>query len=363
VTNADLVSKCEELKHRLATDEYKHLIDVILGGIGRFIQKISRNPTPVPFWYSAIILALSILATSFLTSILLNEFYQIRLDRLPSEITLVTLTLVGTIILKIHLDATFDIWRNKLIDAVETSQDLADIQRWFATVCNVRKQLFLSLPLGLLFGIYAIVFVSIVRGGFFGVGPTILDIVVSIQVFLGLYYVFLFANLSIRLRRYHFRLFTIDPRRSETIQQLSGLLFNYVYGIAFFVATITLVLSIFAVMTLFNIVLLFILGWAPIIIAFILNQYSLSRIIIRSKWQMLNKVQKRIEALHSEQDIVEKDVIEATTRLLDFQDRIWASRNSVLDINSVLGFINSLLLPLFTFLLGNLDTIVGFLFK
>ena len=74
---------------------------------------------------------------------------------------------------------------------------------------------------------------------------------------------------------------------------------------------------------------------------------------------MLDKVQKRIVALHSERDLAEAGVLESINRLLDFQDRIWASRNSVLDIGLMLGFINSLLLPLITFILANLDFIFG----
>lgn len=362
MTNANLESERKKLKGQLASGEYKPLIDVMLDGIGYVIQKISRSSKPVPFWYSAAAIALGLLAISFLTSSLLNEFYEIRLERIPSEIALVLLTFVGIIILKVNLSATFEVWRNQLIDALERSEDLADIQRWFDSVCDIRKQLLLGLSSGLPFGIYVVMFVSRVRGGFIGVGPTILDIAVSVLVFLGLYYVVLFINLLIRLRRFHFKLFTIDPGRSEIMQQLARMFFNFMYGIAFFVAAVTFVLGFFAVMTTANIVLLLILGWAPIVLAFIITQYTLSRVIIRSKWKMLNIVQKKIVTLHAERDIVEEDVIEATNRLLDFQDRIWASRSSVLDLGSTLGFINSLLLPLITFLLANLDVVIEILF-
>lgn len=126
-------------------------------------------------------------------------------------------------------------------------------------------------------------------------------------------------------------------------------------------AAVTFVFGFFAVMTPTNVVLLLILGWAPIVLTFIVTQYTLSRIINRSKWKVLEKVQKRIVTLHSERDIAEPGVLETTNRLLDFQDRIWASRNSVLNVGSTLGFINSLLLPLIAFVLANFEFFVGIL--
>lgn len=361
MTNADLASERQKLKRQLANGEYKPLIDVVLDGIGYFIQRIGRGSRPAPAWFSAALMALALLAIDFWASILLNERYPVRLERIPSEIALVLLTFAGITILKALLSATFSSWRHGLIDALERSEDLADIQHWFESVCDIRRQLSFGVPTGLAFGIYAVMFVSRVRGGFIGLGPAILDIALSVLVFLGLYYVVLFVNLPFRVRRYHFKLFTIDPRRSRTIQQLSRMFFHYVYGTALLMAAVTFVFGFFAVMTPTNVVLLLILGWAPIVLTFIVTQYTLSRIINRSKWKVLEKVQKRIVTLHSERDIAEPGVLETTNRLLDFQDRIWASRNSVLNVGSTLGFINSLLLPLIAFALANFEFFVGIL--
>lgn len=363
MTNGDLESERQRLKGKLANGEYRPSLDIVLDGIGCLVQKVSGGSKPAPFWYGAAVIALGLLAISFWTSILFGEFYRVRLERIPSEIALGLLTFTGISVLKALLSATFSSWRNELIDALERCEDLADIQLWFESVCDIKKQLLIGLLIGLPFGIYAVIFVSKVRGGFIGVGPAILDIALSVLVFLGLYYVVLFINLPVRVRRYHFGLFIVDPRRSRTIQQLSRMFFNYVYGTAFVVAAVTFVLRFFAVMTPTNIAILLILGWAPIVFIFIVTQNSLSRIVSRSKWEISDKVQKRIETLYSDQKITEKYVLAEINRLLDFQDRIWASRSSVLDLGSMLAFINSLLLPLITFVIANLDFFLVTLFK
>ena len=50
--------------------------------------------------------------------------------------------------------------------------------------------------------------------------------------------------------------------------------------------------------------------------------------------------------------------MEAMNRLMDYHDRVRATRNSALDLRTSLSFLNSLLLPLIAFILANLDSLV-----
>ena len=50
--------------------------------------------------------------------------------------------------------------------------------------------------------------------------------------------------------------------------------------------------------------------------------------------------------------------MEAINRLMDYHDRIKATRNSALDLRAGLNFLNSLLLPLLAFLLANLKEVL-----
>jgi hypothetical protein len=73
---------------------------------------------------------------------------------------------------------------------------------------------------------------------------------------------------------------------------------------------------------------------------------ALARIIGKTKRRTLNDVQARIDYLTVTSNIAEKDTMEAITRLMDYHDRIKATRNSALGIGVILQFLQSLLLPL-----------------
>src|SRR5258705_13561946 len=94
---------------------------------------------------------------------------------------------------------------------------------------------------------------------------------------------------------------------------------------------------------------------------FILNQTSLSSIIRRAKWKTLNEIQAKVEKLQEMENFADKETMDAIKRLMDYHDRVKATRNSALDFNTVLSFINSLLLPLLAILLGNLDRLMALL--
>jgi len=42
----------------------------------------------------------------------------------------------------------------QLVDAIESAADLADLQRWLAVFCDVKKSLFFCLSFGVLVGFY-----------------------------------------------------------------------------------------------------------------------------------------------------------------------------------------------------------------
>jgi hypothetical protein len=92
---------------------------------------------------------------------------------------------------------------------------------------------------------------------------------------------------------------------------------------------------------------------------FITNQNSLSKIIRRAKWKALNEIQAKVEKLQVVENFENKETMDAINRLMDYHDRVNATRNSALDFRTYLNFINSLLLPLLAFILGNLDLVLN----
>jgi hypothetical protein len=105
-------------------------------------------------------------------------------------------------------------------------------------------------------------------------------------------------------------------------------------------------------------ILLVLSYWLALIAIFTLNQTSLSSIIRRAKWKMLNEIQSKVENLQAAENFEEKETMEAINRLMDYHDRVKATRDSALDFRTYLSFFNSLLLPLLAFILGNLDLVL-----
>jgi hypothetical protein len=357
-----LREKREELNHQLAIGEYKTLTDMFLDGAGRLIQKLTRTPEPPSFWYSAAVIALVALSISLLTSILLGEFYLFRDGggaNILMQVWLVGIGLAAMIALKICTGILFRSLRDDLLNAIVSAVDLADLQRWLAAHRSVGKPLYFSLVLGVLLAFYTLVSFAAIPGVFLGFGPTILAVIFFPQAAMFFYYyVFLFVAFPVRLSRYQFKLYMANPSSSEVINRLSEVLSYFVYITAALVAIGTLVFVFFGVVTLPNIVLLVLGGWGPLVALFLANQYALAKIITRAKWEKLNELQAKIEKLETEENIADKQTMEAVNRLMDYYDRIKATPNSALDLRTGLNFLNSLLLPLFAFVLTNLDKVL-----
>jgi hypothetical protein len=353
-----LVEKREELKRQLAAGAYRTLVDVMLDGTGRLIQKLTRTPEPLPFWYSVVVIALVTLLISFLTSVLLGEFYPLRREMILFEVSIVGIVLAIVVAGKMYFGILFTTLRDRLLDAIESVTDLADLQRWLAAAFDVKKPLFFGLAFGILLGFYSPILFATTRGGFLGFGPTILAVITDFQIGVLVYYGFPFLTLLARLSRYQFKLYAADPSSSEVIDHLSDMLSNSVYIAAIFTAIVTLVITLFGMLTLATTIILVLAGWGPLIAIFVINQVALAKIITKAKWKKLNEIQAKIETLEAQVEIPSEKTLAHLTRLMDYHDRIKATRNSALDLRAGLNFLNSLLLPLLAFVLANLKEVL-----
>ena len=77
---------------------------------------------------------------------------------------------------------------------------------------------------------------------------------------------------------------------------------------------------------------------------------------------MLNEVQAKVEELYKERKIPDEGLLDRLGKLMDYHDRIRDTPNSALNFRAGLNFLNSLLLPVFAFLLANLREVIS-LFK
>ncbi len=89
INDTELTQKRHELKRQLDTGEYKTLVDVILDGTSRLIQKLTRGSEPRSFLYSGLAIALITLLISFLISLLIGETDPIRWEMAALELSIV----------------------------------------------------------------------------------------------------------------------------------------------------------------------------------------------------------------------------------------------------------------------------------
>lgn len=364
-TDKALIEKREELKRRLAAGEYKTLVDVFLEWFDRLIRKITRQSKPLPIWLVIIVLTL----------VYYLSIYAISIIEGTADILL---TLVGTagpaflfvlfvvpvffitslIVINQYIHKLFKVWHDTILDAIESVSNLDEFENWLQKTCNWKLHLLVTIGGGLLGGFYMTSLTSNLTGEFMGYWYELGSIFLFFYFYALVYLVLLVVILSANLRQYQLNLFAADPSSSEIIALLSGAFSSMVYFFSVIAAFTTLASAFVGLLLPLGIVLVFVL-WLPIIALFILNQTGLSNIIRRTKWRTLNEIQDKVEKLQISKNFGNQETMDAIKRLMDYHDRVKATRDSALDFRAYLNFFNSLLLPLLAFILGNLDLVMN----
>lgn len=371
-TDAALIEKREELKHRLAAGEYKTLVDVLLAGTDRLLRKITRRSRLFPIWFIAVILMFVVVvigvAMLYLTGDLdaprkITETLGIDYEYgvLAMLISPGIMNIIGLVLINQYISRIFILWRDDVLDATESLVSLDQFEDWLEKVCNRQLHLLITIVSGLLGSLYLIAKISTIVGGFVGYGIAFISFFLTTVGLIFFYLFFMVILLSARLRSYDLKLFAADPASSELLYRLAGVLSLFVYFVALYAAYLTLGTASVGLFPSLGILPLLFL-WLPIIAMFILNQNSLYSIIRRAKWKTLNEIQAKVEKLQGTEHYSDKETMDALNRLMDYHDRVKGTRNSAIDLSTTLNFINSLLLPLLAFILGNLSLVLS-LFK
>jgi hypothetical protein len=367
-TDPALIEKREELKRRLAAGEYKTLVDVFLIWTDQLVRKLTRLSQPLPIWIVAIILilfvnligfAVNTIAGDWTNTIKYFELLGLKIElgilwKLWDSILAVTVLLV----INGFIGRIFALWRSEVLDATESIVSLKKFEDWLEGICNRRLHFILAIVGGLFANFISGSIVSSVnvQYAFIGIGFALMQILNYIINFSSFYLFFMFIILAVGLRQYDIKLFAADPSSSELLSRLSGVLSLIVYMVAVFAAISVPVSTLIGLTTADTLVLLFL--WVPIAAMFILNQSSLSSIVRRVKWKTLNEIQVKVERLRASRSFGSPKTMDTINKLMNYHDRVKATRDSALDFRTYLSFINSLLLPLLAFILGNLDLVL-----
>jgi hypothetical protein len=365
-TDTALIEKRTELKRRLAAGEYKTLVDVFLGWFERVLRKLTRRTKPLPLWVvtfvlcvlvSSIIYPVIYIAGDWATMLKISESLNLEYGiGMLFAISTLILSIIVIIVINQYIGGLLALWRDTILDKTESMLSLNDFEAWLKTTYNWRLQFFITVIMLILFGPYFLA-TNTLFGTNIGYGIICAMIVQNMFVNIILYQLLMLILLSTRLRRYDLKLFSADPGSTELTSRLSGELGFFIYFVAIFAAILTLVVSQIGVLYSFGFYLV-LFFWLPITALFILNQTSLSSIIRHAKWKTLNEIQAMVEKLQEGNNYSDKETMDAINRLMNYHNQVKATRNSAVDLGTALNFINSLLLPLIAFILGNLDLVM-----
>jgi hypothetical protein len=363
----EVTRKRQEIKAEIDGGKYRSLARVILDGTGRIIQRLTFSEEPPSFWYSSLVFAVGTLAFCLLTAV----FFGDSIANMPPELAL-RLTFGGLIgiLFGSALVIAAAITHNRLVttlydrvlDAIQSDDDLNDLRSWLTTSFNMKGQLLLSLVPALVIFPLLNFLVGVLLDTHFDITIYVVATVAGFQAFVAVPVVFASFTMPHRLGDYQLKLFSADPSSSEVIDSLSdtinSILLTMGVLLAFFSVGIALLIP--EGTETFGFVALAVL-WGLLIVVFISGQYALAKIINKAKWKTLNDIQAQIETLQEQAEILSEKTLGHINELLDYHNRIRTTRNSALNIRAGLSLLQSLLLPLLGLLLANIKGIINLL--
>lgn len=356
--NSNVAKQCKEWKNELRDGNKETLVDALLRWVGR--------GKPVSSLVGIIVFFVLPYLIGLLIAVVLGEldrWQRLFGNMFSSPVLLAWSTFglftstVSMFIANSYFRRIVVVIRDYLLDIVESQKTLEVIKYWINFLYNKKAALLTGILGGALVTPLTVLINRQAAGVFVGIGHTITLFLFSFQS--TLFFGFLLGILAFayHVQNFELRLFEADPSNSEVVDRLSVSLNWFVYLVAVYGAVQT-----FAVVTLqlpYFTSIMFIF-WGAIVGIFLLSQYGLAQIIRRAKWKTLNKIQKNITAIQNKSSALSKDEKENLNWLLEYHDRVKMTRNTAFDWSAGLSFLNSMLLPLIGFMLGNLDTIIAF---
>lgn len=353
--------KQAELRNRLLSGRYRSIPGILLDGATVLFGKITGSRWRIPDWAAGILIALLTLLAGLLISLLAGEricgggscehLYVSLWSAAFGPLILVT----NNVMIKMFL-RTFS---GRILNYFQSEGDLDDFKNWLDNTFTVRAPLAFGLVVGSILGVYLLlVWHSVNPGQTLTVGATMIVVLSSIQGMMAVYYLYPFyLAFPARMSNYRFDLFVVDPSSSEVTKELSDLFTATMYITVSLVVLVTIGFWQTGFFTSSTLLFLAVVVWVPTVFLFVGSQFHLSRIISRTKWETLARLQASIERLHCQEEIPSKERLEYIDKLLNYHDRIKNTPNSALNLRAGLNFLTSLLFPVIALILANFNEI------
>ena len=354
--NNELAQKRQQIKAEIQSGKYKSLAGIMINGTGHLIQKVTFSKKPPTFWYNSLVFALLTILICVLIALVFGG-----IDPGLSAQAILTISISGG--LGMLLGSLFAIagasmhrrllttLEDHILEAIESPDDLNDLRNWLAGTFNMKAEFLTSLIPPLLLFPLGIYLRAMISGEAVGLGVYLVAIIAGFQAFTALSVSLASFTMPYRLSRYQLKLFAADPSSSEVIDCLSDTINNIVFLGA-------ILLTLFTILAFFSnplvvVVYLLLLPWLVIITIFASSHYAVAKIINKAKWRILANIQAQIEALQGREEILSEETLSHINKLMDYHNRIKATRNSAIDILAGFSLLQSLLLPVIGLLMAN----------
>ena len=297
-----------------------------------------------PIWVSAAVVMLVNLLVGTTVSALLGETRFTAPEIILTNLMWVTYTYFTIPLALGGHSSLVDFLRVRLVETMEAEQNIQELQAWAEQwLGRMFPQLLFTIGFALIaapLGFYAIYHTT-----HFSLGVTLIYFINLFHLFASIYGLISLLAFLLKLRNWRLRLYPDDPASSPILMQLSEELRNYILGISFWFAIFMLLMGLVGALNTITILMVSVFNWIPSLTLFVLGNYVFTRLITRIKHERLERLQSEIMKLSGLGKFDTRTTAQIMS-LMDYHDRVKASRNSLINLQSILNLVGSLALPL-----------------
>ena len=319
----------------------------------RAIGRLIGRGKQASIWVSAAIVMCTNLLLGLTVSALLGETQFTTMKAILVNLMWVT---YGFLLVPIFISTNtrmVEFLRLRFVKSLQDESHIEELLSWASRWFGHRSiQFFISLSFGI--AVALLTFHSIYPSTKFSVGQTLIYFICFFHVAVALYGLLSLLAFSSMLHKLSLVLYSDDPASSPILLQLSRQLRDYILVLAFATAGLLLLDGFVGTLNIMVILITLVVAWIPILALFVLGNQAFSQQIIRVKHERLEKLQSEIMQLSAVKEM-DKDTIAHITSLMNFHDRVRATRNSLYNPEAFMNLVGSLALPLLAAILSAID--------
>jgi hypothetical protein len=237
-----------------------------------------------------------------------------------------------------------------LPDQRHTQEFLVWANQWLG---RKLPQFFVSIGLGVSTALLA--FYGIYPFAKFSLGQVLIYFINFFHAGIWLYSLLALMAFMSKLSKWNLVLYSDDPASSPILLQFSRELRDYIFFFALVSAILLLLVGlIIGALNPTIILTMLVVVWIPMLVLYVLGNQAYAHQIVRGKYQRLEELQSQIMKL-SHAENLDRDTIAHIKSLMDYHDRVKASRNSLYSTESFVNLIGSLALPSLGAILSAID--------